>query len=111
MDDKRWYSIDADKLIKYFFSHINELYEEKIKKIKPKNIKISAEVLQIINEIKVQVILLKDTFETLLKEQANLNKKKKIIKEICNKINRSLMMDLKKIQKIFLIILLNYKIL
>ena len=46
MDDKWWYLIyskcildnEADKLIKYSFSHINELYEEKNKKLKPKNI-------------------------------------------------------------------------
>lgn len=42
---------------------MNELYEGKIKKLKPKNIKIYAEVLQTRNGLKALVNALSNTFE------------------------------------------------
>lgn len=77
---------EKDKLSKYSFSQLNELYEEKIKKLKPKSIKKSAEVLQARNELKIQVNVLIKNLENLLIEQQNLKEKEKVIKEINNKI-------------------------
>ena len=46
MDEKWWYAFDSksmldndlDKLSRYSFSQLNEFYEEKVKKSKPKSI-------------------------------------------------------------------------
>ena len=95
INDKWWYALDSkcildnekDKLSKYSFSQLNELYEEKIKKLKPKSIKKSAEILfQSRKELKIQVNVLIDTYKNLLIEQQNLKEKEKVIKEINNKI-------------------------
>ena len=95
MDEKWWFAFDnklvldndeEDKLAKYSFSQLNELYEEKVKKLRPKSIKKCAEVLETRNQLKIQVNLLSDTFQNLLMEQANLQEKEKSINDISKKI-------------------------
>lgn len=94
LNEKWWYAFDSknildneeDKLTKYSIKQLNELYEEKVKKLKPKNVKKCAEVLETRKELKVQVNLLSDTFENLLIEQVNLQEKEKVINDISLKI-------------------------
>ena len=89
MDEKWWFAFDSkcvlsneeDKLTKYSFSQLNELYDEKVKKLRPKSIKKCAEVLENRCQLKIQVNLLSDTFQNLLMEQANLQEKEKSIIE------------------------------
>ena len=90
MDEKWWFAFDSkcvldndtDKITKYSFSQLNELYEEKVKKLEPKSIKKCAEVLQNRCQLKIEVNLLSDTFQNLLMEQANLQEKEKNIIEV-----------------------------
>ena len=90
MDEKWWFAFDSklvmendeDKLTKYSFSQLNELYEEKVKKLRPKSIKKSAEVLENRCQLKIQVNLLSDTFQNLLMERTNLQEKEKKIIEV-----------------------------
>ena len=94
MDNKWWFAFDskcildneADKITKYSFRQLNDLYEGKIKKLKPKSVKKCAEVLESRKDLKIQVNLLSDTFEDLLMEQANLQEKEKVINEISTRI-------------------------
>lgn len=94
LNEKWWYAFDSktvldneeDKLTIYSINQLNELYEEKVKKLRPKSVKKCAEVLGTRKELKVQVNLLSDTFENLLMEQANLQEKEKVINEISLKI-------------------------
>ena len=93
-DDNWWYSFDSkcildnetDKLTKYSFEKMNELYEKKIKILMPKSIKKCAEVLETRNELKIQVQKLKITFEDLMLKQDNLNKEKECLKDNENEI-------------------------
>lgn len=95
MNDKWWFAFDskcifdneADKVTKYSFKQLNDLYEEKVKKLKPKNVKKCAEVLETRKDLKVQVNLLNDTFEDLLMQQANLQEKEKAINEFSKRIS------------------------
>ena len=95
LDQKWWYAFDSksildndtDKVTKFSFKQLNELYEEKVKKLRPKNVRKCAEVLETRKDLKHQVNLLSDTFENLLMQQANLQEKEKIINEISEKIN------------------------
>ena len=95
MDEKWWYAFDSkcildndtDRLSKYSFSQIQELYTEKVKTLKPKNIKKCAEVLINRNELKIQYNLLNKISEELLVEQENLKEKKNKIKKILEKIS------------------------
>ena len=94
MNEKWWYAFDSklvlsneeDKLTKYSFSQLNELYEEKVKKLRPKNIKKCAEVLETRNQLKIQVNLLSNTFQKLVMEQLNLQEIEKKNNEIKIKI-------------------------
>ena len=96
MNEKWWYAFDSkcildndtDRLSKYSFSQIKELYEEKVKKLRPKSIKKCAEVLKTRNELKIQVNLLNHIFENLLIEQTNLKEKNKSVEKILNKISQ-----------------------
>ena len=63
------------------------MYEEKIKKLKPKGIKKYAEILEIRYQLKIKIKLLSDTFQNLLMEQSNLQEKEKNINKISNKID------------------------
>ena len=95
MNENWWYAIDSrcilendtDKLTLYSFDKAKELYEEKVKKFKPKGIKKSAEVLNTRMELKIQVENLNDTFVALLNEQDHLQNKEKIINETSTKIS------------------------
>ena len=89
-----WYAIDSKSILEndrdtitiYSFEKANLLYEETIKKLRPKGIKKCAEVLNTRMELKVQVENLKDTFDILLIEQDNLQEKEKIINATNDKI-------------------------
>lgn len=82
MDENWWYALDnkciignkKNELSECFFKQINELYENKVKKLRPKNIKKYAEVLETRNELKIQINSLNITFQNLLIEQENLKK-------------------------------------
>jgi len=61
MDEKWWFAFDSNcvldndayRLTKYSFSQLNEFYEEKVKKLKPKSIKKCAEILEARNQINI----------------------------------------------------------
>ena len=104
MDVKWWYAFDSkcildneiDELSNYSFSQLNELYEEKIKKIRPKSVKKCAKILQSKKQLKIQFNNLRYPFEDLLIEKTNLNEKEKVLNEISNKIK-----DMEEIIRIF----------
>ena len=87
MNKNWWYAMDSqcilenekDTLTLYSFEKATELYEEKVKKFKPKGIKKSAEVLNTRMQLKVEVENLNDIFQNLLVEQDNLQEKEKNI--------------------------------
>jgi hypothetical protein len=64
MNQKWWYAIDSisildndnDQITKYSFKNANELYENKVKKLRAKNIKNCAEVLQDRRDIKIGIL-------------------------------------------------------
>ena len=95
LNEKWWYAFDSlsvldndtDKITKFSFGQLKELYEEKVKKLRPKNVKKYAEVLNSRKDLKSQVNLLSDTFENLLMQQANLQEKEKVIDDISQKID------------------------
>lgn len=95
MNENWWYAMDSrcildndtDKLTLYSFEKATELYEEKVKKFRPKGIKKSAEVLNTRMELKIQVENLNDTFVILLNEQDHLQKKEKMINETSTQIS------------------------
>ena len=109
MNDNWWYAIDSksimdnenDKLTKYSFEKANELYNVKVKKLRRKGIKKSAEVLNTRMELKVQVENLNDTFKNLLVEQDNLQEKDKSITITSEKIKmmEDKIKDLEKMEK------------
>ena len=94
IDKRWWYAFDSkcifeddiDKLTKFSFSELNDFYEEKVKKLPPKDIKQSSEVLNERRELSIQVNKLTETFKDLLVKQENLNKKDKAIEEDTKKI-------------------------
>ena len=96
MDSNWWYAIDSksimdneeDKLTLYSFEKASELYEEKVKKLRPKSIKKCSEVLNTRMELRIEVNHLNDTFLVLLAEQDNLQLKEKNINETSEKIFR-----------------------
>ena len=95
MNDNWWYAIDSrsimdneeDKLTLYSFQKANELYEDKVKKLRPKVIKKCADVLNTRMELRIEVEHLNDTFQELLCEQDNLQLKEKVINETSQKIS------------------------
>ena len=109
MNDHWWYAMDSksimdnenDKLTKYSFEKAKELYNVKIKKLRRKGIKKSAEVLNTRMELKVQVENLNDTFTNLLVEQDNLQEKEKNITITSEKIKNmeDKIKDLEKMEK------------
>ena len=56
---------------------LSDLYENKVKKLRPKCIKKCAEILETRNEYRVQVNQLTGIFQNLLVEEENLQKKEK----------------------------------
>jgi hypothetical protein len=95
LNEKWWYAFDSlsvldndtDKITKFSFGQLKELYEEKVKKLRPKNVKKYAEVLNSRKDLKSQVNLFSDIFENLLMQQANLQEKEKVIDDISQKID------------------------
>ncbi len=87
MNPNWWYAMDSqcilenekDTLTLYSFEKATELYEEKVKKFKPKGIRKSAEVLNTRMQLKIEVENLNDIFLNLLNEQNNLQVKIKNI--------------------------------
>ena len=95
MDKNYWFAFDSkclfdddinSKLAKYSYQQLCNLYEEKIKKLFPKETKKSGDVLKNKNELKIQVNKLKTTFKDLLVKQENLKSKEKAINEVNIKI-------------------------
>ena len=109
MNEHWWYAMDSksimdnenDKLTNYSFEKAKELYNVKIKKLRRKGIKKSAEVLNTRMELKVQVENLNDTFTNLLVEQDNLQEKEKNITITSEKIKNmeDKIKDLEKMEK------------
>ncbi len=72
---------DEDKVTKYSFSQLNEFYEGKVKKLRPKTMSKCADILEKRNQLEIQLNLLTNNFQKFLMDQANLQEKKKNIKE------------------------------
>ena len=95
IDKRWWYAFDSkcifddeiERLHKFSFSELNDFYEEKVKKLPPKDIKQSSEVLNERRELSIQVNKLTETFKDLVVKQENLNKKDKAIEEDTKKIS------------------------
>ena len=87
LDKNYWFNIDSksildndnDKLTKYSFKKAKSLYEDKIKKLNPKNILKSSEVLKGRIESRILVEQLNLTFQKLIVQQENLEIKEKNI--------------------------------
>ena len=115
MEEKWWYALDSKcvlengsyKIAKYSFDKMTELYEVKVKKIKPKSIKKCAEILTIRIELKYQVNNLERIFGNLLIEQDNLQQKKniekeeKLIQEKIHEITREILIILLKLKNYY----------
>ena len=94
MDKNWWYAFDSktvlnnktNELAKFSFQSLSDLYENKVKKLRPKCIKKCAEILETRNEYRVQVNQLTGIFQNLLVEEENLQKKEKKINEVSKKI-------------------------
>ena len=97
MNEKWWYAFDSlsifdgdiDKLTKFSFSQLKEFYEEKVKKLSPKDIKQTAEVLNDRKQLTIEVNQLTDRFKKLLVEQENLYNQDKAIEEYTKNINEA----------------------
>jgi cell division protein FtsB len=77
---------EEDKLTIYSFEKASELYEEKVKKLRPKGIKNCAMVLNTRVELRIEVEHLNDTFQDLLVEQDNLQLKENELNDTSQKI-------------------------
>ena len=94
LNEKWWFAMDSkcildqdiDRLTKFSFEQITELYEEKVKKLKPKSIKNCSNLLQTRYELKVQINCLKEKLKELFVEHQNLDKQEKTLNDISNKI-------------------------
>ncbi len=94
MNEKWWYAFDSlsildsdtDKITLYSFSQLNEFYEEKVKKLPPKDIKQTAEVLNDRKQLTIQVNQLNKRFQELLVQQENLINQDIAIEEYTKKI-------------------------
>ena len=99
----KWYSFDSylifendiDRLTKYSFENLSELYENTIKKIEPKSIKKCAELLEAKDQFKNQQYNLKDleNYQKILTEFDSSTKneyKKKDIKKELDKIIKNI---------------------
>ena len=93
-DKKWWYAAESinifdnekDKLTLYSFQQLNELYEEKVKKSKPRNILKSSEIIRARNEIKDIVKDFISKYKSLNTEKQKLPGMENKIKEYENKI-------------------------
>ena len=75
MDSTLIFDNDPSLLTKYSFSQMKELYEEKIKKLKPKNVKKCLEIIQSRKELNIQINLLNETFQKKIPKKTMKYKK------------------------------------
>jgi len=85
MDSKCILDQDIDRLTKYSFEQLTELYE-KVKKLIPKSIKNCSNLLQSRYDLKVEINCLKVKLKELFIEHLNLDKQEKTLNDISNKI-------------------------
>ena len=93
---KWWYAFDSkcilnnkiNELSEFSYSQLSDFYEEKVKKLIPKDIKKSSEVLNNRKELIIEINKLNNTFQDLLIEQKNLENKEKEIEEKSNEISK-----------------------
>lgn len=89
MDEKFWFASDnklifyrdTDKLSLYSYNQLLELYEEKVKKMGPKGVKNSANVLNYRKQLTVEINKLNNSFQEMMAKNANLKEKEKKIQE------------------------------
>jgi uncharacterized protein (UPF0371 family) len=94
MDKNWWYAFDSkcvlnnkkNELAKFSFKSLVDLYENKVKKLRPKCIKKCAEILETRNEYRIQVNRLTGIFQNLMVEEDNLQKKEEKINDVSKKI-------------------------
>ena len=111
MDKNWWYAFDSkcvlnnknSELAKFSFKSLVDLYENKVKKLRPRCIKKCAEILETRNEYRVQVNKLTGIFQNLMVEEGNLQNKEKKINDVSKKIKNmelkinDLMNEMKKL--------------
>ena len=86
---KWWYAFDSKcilsnkihELSNFSYSQLSDFYEEKVKKLEPKEIKQSLEVLNNRKELTIEINKLSNAFQDLLIEQNNLVDKENLILE------------------------------
>ena len=86
---KWWYAFDSKcilsnkihELSNFSYSQLSDFYEEKVKKLEPKEIKQSLEVLNNRKELTIEINKLSNAFQDLLIEQNNLVDKENLISE------------------------------
>ena len=89
MDEKFWFASDnkqiflndTDKLSLYSYNQLHELYDEKVKKLGPKGVKNSANVLNYRKQLTVEINKLNETFKNMMAENSNLKLQEKKIQE------------------------------
>ena len=111
MDEKFWFAADnrlifcqdTDKLTLYSYNQLKELYEEKVKKLGPKGVKNSANVLNYRKQLTVEINKLNNTFKNMMAENSNLKKKETKIhekKEKLTEINTNLKNEEERIRNL-----------
>ena len=95
MDKKWWYAVDSksifdddiDRLTKYSYNQLKDLYEEKVQKSKAKDISKSSEVIMNRNKIKNIIQNIISNYKNIIDEKEKLFPIEKEINEYENKIN------------------------
>ena len=95
MDKKWWYAADSksildndiDRLTKYSYNQLKDLYEEKVQKSKPKDISKSSEVVMNRNKIKNIIQNIISNYRNIINEKEKLTPIENKINEYQNKIN------------------------
>ena len=97
MDKNYWFAFDSKtlfeddidgRLTKYSYEQLCQLYEEKIKRLFPKDTKDSGQVVNNREKLKIEVNNLNTTFKNLTIEQSNLKEKEKLVMEVDLKLNK-----------------------
>ena len=95
MDKKWWYAVDSksifdddiDRLTKYSYNQLKDLYEEKVQKSKAKDISKSSEVIMNRNEIKNIIQNIISSYKDIIEEKEKLPPIENEINDIQNKVN------------------------
>ena len=95
MDKKWWYAVDSksifdneiDRLAKYSYNQLKDLYEEKVEKSKAKDISKSSEVIMNRNKINNIIQNIISNYKDIIDEKEKLPPIENEINEIQNKIN------------------------